>query len=1333
MSSESWSQRPSKATPVNADEVLIIDSDSVPLAEKNKRITLGSIPSGEINTSSNSGSGEGLALAKSGVDLPFKSLFGELNKITLSPFTDNITFTLGTDVVTIDKANTFGDFDQIFHDNRLKIQNPAGTFTYQITADAITGNILLNLPLLSVDDTVVTENFAQILSNKNLNSPIIGNFANATHDHSNASGGGTLLSTTALSDSANLARNTDTLAFFASTTSAQLAGIISDETGTGLLVFGTSPTIVTPTIASFANAVHDHDDANGGGTLLSTAALSDTASIAYLNTTNAYVAGNRQDFLGLLAGTAGLNVGGILGNPTTQVDGDMWLNTSSNQLFARIDGADVDISATGEVFTWTANHDANIFSLEDASFADPTVTTKILDLDLSGMTAIVTLTLASSQSTSQTLTIPNITGADVIATEVFAQTLTNKTIDDFSNMLGADVIHIQVRNESGGTINKGDAVSISGFSVGQNLPLVVLADADGSGTMPSLGLVNDGSIANNANGEVIVSGRLTSVDTSSFSAGDLLYVSNIGTTGNTLTNTKPSGGSDLIQSIGEVLRSNAMNGVIEVIGAGRVNDTPNTLLQTLDGGGFDITGINDFSLTGNVNFPDGIRQTFNPDGTVAGINVGSQADPDPSSPVNGDIYYNSTNDKFRARENSVWVDMIGAGGGGTSFIAFTADAILNMGTFAVQFTSDTTAPPANSLMWIANEFGTLWSNAPTGSQHDFAINGTSQATVELNRLDLHNTTDILGALNIQFGNSASLPSAFLRYIQYGSTTLFINAASGDTTDLTFNAVSEYTFNTTQADFNSNNIVGLNDLTLAGNINFPDNIRQTFNPGVAAAGINVGANATTDPTTLTNGDLWYNTSDAVLRARINGSTVELGAGGGGEVFTWSADHNAAGFDLVFKAATAITMGQGATNLLSVTFLDDTVNAGMRIGNTDGFLLIENASAVVGDNQLTTTFHSGGAVTIQNEVIFEIPVAEDTGTVAAVRFTFQDDGAGTLARPMFTINSPATEYLSVASTALWTWNIATVFEDLERIEFESVTNTDLAPATFTAARLMLPQNDAITWDGAAASTPNSIGFSAGDVFQIHINNVQKFQVSATQANFLNGIINGVDEYQFQVGTGEIHGVTAGVVIDSPTTTNFEIGGTPEYSMDATFLDMKANNIRNLASIRGDLTGTNEIVTFSEIASAVNQVNIINAITGVNATISGEGETNAGLDLDASGTGTVNSVASFHAQSIFQQNKNADIAAASSIVPTTGNFFDVTGAGTINQMIENTYNPGSVVTMQFDAGATVTHNAGSPPATTFAFFLAGAVDFVATAGDTLTVINDGAFWREISRSIN
>lgn len=65
--------------------------------------------SGEANTSSNSGAGEGLALAKVAVDLPFKSLIGELNKIVLAGNAADITFTLGTDVVILTGAQTLTD------------------------------------------------------------------------------------------------------------------------------------------------------------------------------------------------------------------------------------------------------------------------------------------------------------------------------------------------------------------------------------------------------------------------------------------------------------------------------------------------------------------------------------------------------------------------------------------------------------------------------------------------------------------------------------------------------------------------------------------------------------------------------------------------------------------------------------------------------------------------------------------------------------------------------------------------------------------------------------------------------------------------------------------------------------------------------------------------------------------------------------------------------------------------------------------------------------------------------------------------------------------------
>jgi hypothetical protein len=64
------------------------------------------------------------------------------------------------------------------------------------------------------------------------------------------------------------------------TTSAGLAGVISDKTGSGALVFGTAPTLTTPTIASFANANHNHQNSAGGGSLDGAAIGSGTVALA---------------------------------------------------------------------------------------------------------------------------------------------------------------------------------------------------------------------------------------------------------------------------------------------------------------------------------------------------------------------------------------------------------------------------------------------------------------------------------------------------------------------------------------------------------------------------------------------------------------------------------------------------------------------------------------------------------------------------------------------------------------------------------------------------------------------------------------------------------------------------------------------------------------------------------------------------------------------------------------------------------------------------------------------------------------------------------------------
>ena len=65
---------------------------------------------------------------------------------------------------------------------------------------------------------------------------------------------------------------------------------------------------------------------------------------------------------------------------------------------------------------------------------------------------------------------------------------------------------------------------------------------------------------------------------------------------------------------------------------------------------------------------DNIRATFNPGSTNSGINVGP-ATAAPSSPVDGDIYLNTTSDQLFGRINGVWVDLGAAAGSGDMILA----------------------------------------------------------------------------------------------------------------------------------------------------------------------------------------------------------------------------------------------------------------------------------------------------------------------------------------------------------------------------------------------------------------------------------------------------------------------------------------------------------------------------------------------------------------------------------------------------------------------------------------------------------------------------------------
>lgn len=96
-----------------------------------------------------------------------------------------------------------------------------------------------------------------------------------------------------------------------------------------------------------------------------------------------------------------------------------------------------------------------------------------------------------------------------------------------------------------------------------------------------------------------------------------------------------------------------------------------------------------------------------------------------------------------------------------------------------------------------------------------------------------------------------------------------------------------------------------------------------------------------------------------------------------------------------------------------------------------------------------------------------------------------------------------------------------------------------------------------------------------------------------------------------------------------------------------------------------------------------------------------------------------------------QGSDVASGTTITLSKGNYFDVTGTTTINHISTSGWTVGSFVVLQFDASVTVTHDGASPPAGTVPIKLAAAGNFGATANDTLMLVYDGTYFREVART--
>jgi hypothetical protein len=174
-------------------------------------------------------------------------------------------------------------------------------------------------------------------------------------------------------------------------TSSGLAAVVSDETGSGALVFGTSPTLVTPSLG-VATATSINKLAITAPATAATLTIADGKTFTASNTlaftgtdSTSFAFPSTSGTVATLAATqtltgktltspvlttpavsgaitlpdgveqvfnpdatnAGINVGSIAGDPSTPNNGALWYDSTAGELTARINGANVALGAGG--------------------------------------------------------------------------------------------------------------------------------------------------------------------------------------------------------------------------------------------------------------------------------------------------------------------------------------------------------------------------------------------------------------------------------------------------------------------------------------------------------------------------------------------------------------------------------------------------------------------------------------------------------------------------------------------------------------------------------------------------------------------------------------------------------------------------------------------------------------------------------------------------------------------------------------------------------------------------------------------------------------------------
>ena len=439
-----------------------------------------------------------------------------------------------------------------------------GTYRAELVVSPQTvGNVSFTIPDLGgVSDTVVLEAATQTLSNKTFTTPTFASpTITGTPDASAAVwsdlgqvltadiDGGTLDSvvvggaaaaagtfttltwTTAVGNitesqisdlGTTVAMVADDLSVFAATTSAELAGVISDETGTGALVFANTPTLVTPVIGvatatSLYSSSHITVGPNDDNTFVVSGATI-TAGLSVHTDNTADLAGISNERHSTTA-AFGAHVylarsRGTHGSEATVASGDYL----SRIMSAGHDGTDYEVTA-------------EIRAVANGTIADGQVPTDLVLLTSATNTAglATALTLSSDQTATFTGAVFGPNGAVGVPTYSFSNDTDTGLYLATAGELDVAVAGTNIISMTSTLMQIHDAVEIDHVATStDDHTLELITDADGFGDVKSLDMVyTTGAIAIGADESVI----LVNIDESAATGGDISALEVLATEG----------------------------------------------------------------------------------------------------------------------------------------------------------------------------------------------------------------------------------------------------------------------------------------------------------------------------------------------------------------------------------------------------------------------------------------------------------------------------------------------------------------------------------------------------------------------------------------------------------------------------------------------------------------------------------------------------------------------------------------------------------------------------------------------------------------------------------